>query len=112
MCYAYSPNCCSPPCNQPTCFLLQLLINGDWVDSVSGKQMPVVDPRTEEVILRVSEGDKADVDKAVKAARKAFDKGPWWVWPVVLWLPLCWLLYTGVQLCIHPDTFMSMVANT
>jgi acyl-CoA reductase-like NAD-dependent aldehyde dehydrogenase len=39
--------------------------------------MPVVDPRTEEVVLRVAEGDKADVDKAVKAARKAFDHGPW-----------------------------------
>jgi acyl-CoA reductase-like NAD-dependent aldehyde dehydrogenase len=31
----------------------------------------------EEVVLRVAEGDKADVDKAVKAARKAFDHGPW-----------------------------------
>jgi acyl-CoA reductase-like NAD-dependent aldehyde dehydrogenase len=36
----------------------------------------VVDPRTEEVVLHVAEGDKADVDKAVTAARKAFDVGP------------------------------------
>lgn len=55
----------------------KLLINGDWVDAVSGKHMPVIDPRTGESILRVAEGDKADVDKAVKAARKAFDHGPW-----------------------------------
>jgi aldehyde dehydrogenase (NAD+) len=57
--------------------LSQLLIDGAWVDAQSGKTMPVVDPRTEEVVLRVAEGDKADVDKAVKAARKAFDHGPW-----------------------------------
>ncbi|KXZ48141.1 hypothetical protein GPECTOR_30g237 [Gonium pectorale] len=39
--------------------------------------MPVVDPRTEEVVLQVAEGDAADVDKAVAAARRAFDSGPW-----------------------------------
>lgn len=55
----------------------QLLIDGQWVDAVSGKTLPVVDPRTEQVVLHVAEGDKADVDKAVKAARKAFDHGPW-----------------------------------
>jgi aldehyde dehydrogenase (NAD+) len=56
---------------------LQLLIDGKWVDAVSGKTLPVVDPRTEEVVLHVAEGDKADVDKAVAAARRAFDQGPW-----------------------------------
>lgn len=55
----------------------KLLIDGRWVDAVSGKTMPVVDPRTEEVILHVAEGDKADVNAAVKAARAAFDHGPW-----------------------------------
>ncbi|GAB2216571.1 hypothetical protein Droror1_Dr00024346, partial [Drosera rotundifolia] len=35
------------------------------------------DPRNEEVIARVSEGDKEDIDLAVKAAREAFDHGPW-----------------------------------
>lgn len=47
------------------------------MDAVSGKKMPVVDPRTESVVLEVAEGDAADVDKAVAAARKAFDHGPW-----------------------------------
>jgi len=50
----------------------QLLINNEWVDSVSGKKFPTIDPTTEEPICLVSEGDKADVDKAVFAARKAF----------------------------------------
>jgi aldehyde dehydrogenase (NAD+) len=53
------------------------LINGKWVDAESGKTFETLNPATGEVIARVAEGDKADVDKAVKAARKAFDKGDW-----------------------------------
>src|SRR5262245_3919259 len=55
----------------------QLIINGKWVDSVSGKTFPTVNPATGETICQVAEGDKADVDKAVQAARKAFEEGPW-----------------------------------
>jgi len=50
----------------------QLLINNEWVDSVSGKTFAVVNPSNGEECARVSEGDKADVDKAVVAARHAF----------------------------------------
>jgi phenylacetaldehyde dehydrogenase len=52
----------------------KLLINGKLVDAVSGKSFPVYDPSTGQVM---AEADAADVDKAVKAARKAFDEGPW-----------------------------------
>jgi phenylacetaldehyde dehydrogenase len=55
----------------------QMLINGHWVDSVSGKTFPSYDPSTGEVLATVAEGDKADIDLAVKAARKAFESGPW-----------------------------------
>src|SRR5438094_3133058 len=55
----------------------KLLINGKWVDSVSGKTFPTINPSTSEVITQVAESDAADVDKAVAAARAAFDKGPW-----------------------------------
>src|SRR5437588_8557255 len=55
----------------------KLLINGKWVDSVSGKTFPTINPSTGEVITQVAESDAADVDKAVAAARAAFDKGPW-----------------------------------
>ncbi|GLJ47910.1 hypothetical protein SUGI_1011550 [Cryptomeria japonica] len=55
----------------------KLFINGEFVDSVSGKTFETFDPRTEEVITRVSEATKEDVDLAVKAARAAFDHGPW-----------------------------------
>ena len=50
-----------------------LLIGGKWLDSVSGKTFPTLNPATGEVICQVAEGDKADVDLAVKAARKALD---------------------------------------
>ena len=54
-----------------------LLIGGKWHDSVSGKTFATLNPATGEVICQVAEGDKADVDLAVKAARKAFEEGPW-----------------------------------
>src|SRR3954468_23913945 len=55
----------------------KLLIDGKWRDSLSGKTFDTVNPATEEVIARVAEGDAADIDLAVKAARRAFDSGPW-----------------------------------
>lgn len=55
----------------------QLLINGQFVDAASGKTFPTYDPRTGEVIAHVAEGDAEDVNRAVSAARKAFDEGPW-----------------------------------
>ncbi|MFF9551273.1 aldehyde dehydrogenase family protein [Methylobacterium fujisawaense] len=54
-----------------------LLIDGKWVPAQSGKTFDVTDPATGEVIAKVAEGDKADVDAAVKAARRAFESGPW-----------------------------------
>jgi len=55
----------------------QLLIDGQWREAVSGKRFDTVNPATGEVITSVAEADKADVDLAVKAARKAFEEGPW-----------------------------------
>ncbi|KAH7674519.1 aldehyde dehydrogenase (NAD+) protein [Dioscorea alata] len=55
----------------------KLLINGQFVDSASGKTFPTLDPRTGEVIAHVSEGDTEDINRAVASARKAFDEGPW-----------------------------------
>ncbi|HYT22005.1 MAG TPA: aldehyde dehydrogenase family protein [Candidatus Polarisedimenticolia bacterium] len=52
-------------------------INGQWVKSSSGEMFPVYDPSTEEVIAHVASGTAPDVDSAVKAARAAFDSGPW-----------------------------------
>src|SRR5271154_1878767 len=55
----------------------KLLINGKWVDAASGKTFATINPSTAEPIARVAEADAADVDKAVAAARAAFDKGAW-----------------------------------
>ncbi len=55
----------------------QCFIGGKWVAAKSGKTFETVNPATEEVIADVAEGDAADIDEAVKAARKAFDGGPW-----------------------------------
>jgi aldehyde dehydrogenase (NAD+) len=58
-------------------FQTKMLIDGKWRDSVSGKTFATINPATEETIAQVAEGDAADIDLAVKAARKAFDSGPW-----------------------------------
>jgi len=55
----------------------QMLIGGKWVNAVSGKTFPTYNPATGEVLARIAEGDQADIDLAVKAARKAFESGPW-----------------------------------
>lgn len=55
----------------------QLFINGQYVNSVSGETYDSVDPRTELVSGTFQRGTAADVDKAVLAARAAFDHGPW-----------------------------------
>ncbi len=66
--------------NNPIEFIRQpkkLLINGEWVAAVSGKTFEVMNPATAEVIAHVAEGDQADVDKAVKAARQALESKAW-----------------------------------
>src|SRR6202011_707955 len=55
----------------------KLLINGQWVNSASGKTFPTINPARGEELARIAEADAADVDKAVAAARAAFEKGAW-----------------------------------
>ncbi|MCW2885148.1 MAG: aldehyde dehydrogenase [Streptosporangiaceae bacterium] len=55
----------------------RLFIGGDWVAPAGTATIDVISPHTEEVIGRVPEGTEADIDKAVAAARQAFDHGPW-----------------------------------
>ncbi|HEX6649967.1 MAG TPA: aldehyde dehydrogenase family protein, partial [Pyrinomonadaceae bacterium] len=54
----------------------QLFIDGQWVDSASGKTFSTPNPATGETLAEVAEADKADIDKAVAAARRAFE-GKW-----------------------------------
>jgi aldehyde dehydrogenase (NAD+) len=55
----------------------KLYINGEFVESASGKTFESYNPATGEVLATVSEAGPEDIDRAVKAARKAFDEGPW-----------------------------------
>lgn len=55
----------------------KMLINGQWVEAASGKTFPVYNPATGEVMTQVAEGDREDIERAVKAARAAFETGPW-----------------------------------
>jgi aldehyde dehydrogenase (NAD+) len=54
----------------------RLLIDGKWVEAVSGKTFDSINPATGGILAAVAEGDAEDIDRAVKAARRAFD-GPW-----------------------------------
>jgi len=54
-----------------------LFINGEWVESSSNKSFPVYDPATEEVIAQVPDANSEDVNRAVAAAKAAFEDGPW-----------------------------------
>lgn len=66
------------PIRNPTIQYTKLFINNEFVDSVSGKTFSTSNPVTEEKICDVAEGDKADVNKAVEAAKTAFKLGsPW-----------------------------------
>jgi phenylacetaldehyde dehydrogenase len=55
----------------------KMMINGQWVDSISGKTFPTYDPATGKVLAQVAEGAAEDIGVAVSAARRAFDQGPW-----------------------------------
>jgi phenylacetaldehyde dehydrogenase len=55
----------------------KMLIDGQWVDAASRKTFATVNPASGEVLAQVAEGDREDIDRAVKAARRAFESGPW-----------------------------------
>jgi len=55
----------------------QLFINGQWADAASGKTFDTPNPATGETLARVAEGDAEDINRAVRAARAAFEDGPW-----------------------------------
>lgn len=55
----------------------KMLINGEWVDAASGKTFATVNPATGQELAQVAEGDQEDINRAVAAARAAFDSGPW-----------------------------------
>src|SRR5271167_1752556 len=67
----------APPESRVAIPSTKLLINNRWIPSASGKTFGTVNPSTGEEICQVAEADAADVDLAVKAARAAYEHGPW-----------------------------------
>ncbi|CAM1154840.1 ALDH1A1 (predicted) [Pycnogonum litorale] len=62
----------------PEIHFTKIFYDNEWHESIGGKKFKTINPATEDVICQVEEGDKADVDKAVAAAVKAFELGaPW-----------------------------------
>ena len=57
--------------------LKNFYVGGEWVKPQSDRTLELVSPLTEEIFLRLPEASEADIDRAVKAARQAFDYGPW-----------------------------------
>src|ERR1700752_4340312 len=55
----------------------RMYINGEPVESRNGQYFPIYDPSTEEIIAEVPDAGAMDIDRAVGAARAAFDSGPW-----------------------------------
>jgi len=65
------------PIRRPTIRQTECFIDGQWTPAQSGKTFETIHPATEEPIAQVAEGDQADVELAVRAARKAFESGSW-----------------------------------
>src|SRR2546428_7533731 len=55
----------------------RLYVGGQWVDAIASGTFPTINPATEERLTTVAEGRAEDIDRAVGAARKAFEEGPW-----------------------------------
>jgi acyl-CoA reductase-like NAD-dependent aldehyde dehydrogenase len=56
---------------------IKMLIGGQWVEAASGETFETINPSTGEVLARVAAGANEDINRAVAAARKAFESGPW-----------------------------------
>jgi len=70
----------APPEDKVSSFVSRthkILINGKWVDAASGKTFATYNPATGEVLANIAEGDAEDINRAVKAARTAFETGRW-----------------------------------
>src|ERR1039457_3778528 len=84
----------------------KMLIDGKWVNAVSGKTFPTYNPATGEVLAQAADGDRQEIDLAVKSARKSFDSGPWSRMPASERGKLVWKLADLLE--EHLDEFATL----
>src|ERR1700685_2307323 len=99
----------APSASKASSFVSQtqkMLINGKWVDAASGKTFPTFNPATGEVLSRVAEGDREDINRAVDASRAAFDSGPWSKMPAAQRSLLIWRLADLIEK--HTEEFAQL----
>jgi phenylacetaldehyde dehydrogenase len=89
----------------------KMLINGNWLNSISGKTFPTYNPATGEVLAQVAEGDREDIEQAVRAARKAFDSGPWRKMTVSQRGRLLWKLSDLIEARTEEFAFLESLDN-
>jgi len=75
----------------------KLFIDNQWVEPQSGKAIDVINPATGKVFAHAAAGGAADIDRAVRAARRAFESGPWPSMPPVERAQLIWKLADAVE---------------
>ncbi len=75
----------------------RLFINNEWVEPQSGKTLEVINPATGKVFAKAAAAGAADIDRAVRAARAAFESGPWPSMPPIERAQLMWKLADAVE---------------
>jgi phenylacetaldehyde dehydrogenase len=89
----------------------KLFINNEWVEAESGKSIDVINPATGKVIAKAAAGGASDIDRAVRAARAAFDSGPWPQMPPVERAKLLWKLADAVEAAADEIAYVLSLDN-
>ncbi len=89
----------------------QLFINNEWVEPQSGGTIEVINPATGQVFAHAAAGGAADIDRAVRAARTAFESGPWPTMPPVERARLLWKLADRVEAAADEIAYVLSLDN-
>lgn len=89
----------------------KLFINNEWVEPEGGKTIDVINPATGKVFAHAAAGSAADVDRAVKAARAAFESGPWPNMPATDRARLMWKLADAIEAAADEIGYLESLDN-
>jgi phenylacetaldehyde dehydrogenase len=100
--------------NQTAGFLAKthkLFINNEWVEPASGKTIEVINPATGKIFAKAAAAGASDVDRAVRAARAAFESGPWPAMPPVERAKLLWKLADSIEAAADEIAYILSLDN-